>query len=145
EVTQWERPIPTTEENIISFLASGLIKGVGKARAKRIVNTLGSNAINIIKNDGIKSLEGIKGIAHKTAEGIVESVKNTFEVQEIVKALARFGISANVCMKLYKLHGSDTVRLINQNPYLLTEVDQIGFLKADDIAKQIGINPTSSF
>src|SRR5699024_12843598 len=41
EVTQWERPIPTTEENIISYIASGLIKGVGKARAKRLVNTLG--------------------------------------------------------------------------------------------------------
>lgn len=145
EVTQWERPIPSNKEQVISFLSSGLVKGVGEARAKDIAEMLGDRAVEIIKNDGAEALKGIRGIGKKTAEDIAESIQNTFEVQEIARELSNFGISTKLCMKLYKKFGSSTVKKILQNPYLIMYVDNIGFEKADSIAEQMGIHPNSAY
>src|SRR5690625_2539450 len=73
EVTEWKRPTPKSEDEAIEILSSGIIKGVGKARAKLIVKTLGDQAISIISKDGEKALSGIKGIGKKTAKDIAES------------------------------------------------------------------------
>lgn len=144
-VISWERPMPDTEEQVISFLSSGLVKGVGKKRAKDIVNKLGSNAVKVISEQGEKSLSGIRGIGKKTAQGIVSSVKETFEVQEIIAELLNFGISAQMTLKLYNNYGEDTVQTVKRNPYVLTEIQGVGFLKADEIARNIGILPTSGY
>src|SRR5699024_4724609 len=118
---------------------------VGKSRAKRIVDKLGSNAIKIIREKGECSLIGIKGIGSTTANKIYLSIIETFELQDIVKHLSQYGISANVCVKLYKIYGVETVNKITKNPYLITDIEGISFTKADQIAKSIGIKPISSF
>lgn len=145
QVKEWERPMPKTREQVISFLSSGLIKGVGKSRAETIVDKLGEQAIDIINRDGEIALDGIKGIGKKTAKGIAESIKNTFEVQEIVSQLTVYGISTNTTLKLYREYGSSTAETVLRNPYVMTEVDGVGFLKADEIARKIGIMPTSGY
>ncbi|RKJ32825.1 hypothetical protein D7X33_39425, partial [Butyricicoccus sp. 1XD8-22] len=145
QVKEWKRPIPKTRDQAIAFLSSGLVKGVGKKRAVEIVDKLGSDAITIINNDEEKALSGIKGIGKKTARGIVESIKATFEVQEIISQLMEYGITANLTLKLYKEYGSETVRKVQENPYRLTEMDGMGFLKTDEIARKMGIFPTSGY
>jgi len=145
QVAEWKRPIPKTKDQSVAFLQSGLIKGVGKKRAIEIVDKLGENAIEIISKDGVKALQGIKGIGKKTAKGIVESIKETFEVQEIISQLSHYGITANLTLKLYKEYGSDTVQKIQENPYRLTEIDGLGFIKVDEIARNMGIMPTSGY
>lgn len=144
-VEEWKRPIPSTKDQAIAFLSSGLIKGVGKKRAIDIVNQLGENAISIINQEEEKALSGIKGIGKKTAEGIVKSIKNTFEIQEIVFQLKNFGIDANIALKLYKKYESDTVKEVQINPYILADIDGVGFPKADEIARNMGVIPTSGY
>src|SRR5690625_5135619 len=75
EVERLVHPLPSTREQVINFLSSGLIKGLGIKRAEVIANALGNNAVEIIKNDGEKALEGIKGIGKATAKDIVEVIK----------------------------------------------------------------------
>jgi exodeoxyribonuclease V alpha subunit len=145
QVNEWKRPIPKTKDQVVAFLKSGLIKGVRGKRAVDIVNALGQDAIQIIKNDGEKALDGIKGIGKKTASKIVKSIKDTFEVQEIISQLSHYGITANMTLKLYKEYGSDTVKMIQQNPYRLTDIDGVGFIIADEIARKMGIMPTSGY
>src|SRR5690625_414810 len=145
KVHEWKRPIPKTKEQIIAFLGSGLVKGVGKKRAIDIVEKLGNDAITIINNKEEEALAGIKGIGKKTATNIVESIKATFEVQKIITELLRYGIPANLTLKLYKNYGSETALMVKQNPYTLTEIDGVGFHKADEIARNIGILPTSGY
>src|SRR5699024_928147 len=145
KVVEWNRPMPETKEQVIEFLSSGLIKGVGEKRAIDIVEKLGNNAISIINSKKEKSLKGIKGIGKKTATHIVESIKDTFEVQEIITELSKFGITANLTLKLYKKYGAETEALVKQNPYTLTEVNGLGFHKVDEIARNMGILPTSTY
>ena len=52
----------------------------------------------------------------------------------------------NLAVKIYKTYGSNTLSLINDNPYKLVEdVDGVGFVTADRIAHEVGIQPDSEF
>ncbi|MCF6094328.1 ATP-dependent RecD-like DNA helicase [Microaerobacter geothermalis] len=145
EVTRWERPLPKTKSQIIAFLASPLIKGCGEKRAKDIVQHLGEDSLNRIMKDGEGCLLPIKGIGQQKAAKIVESVRLTFEIQNILMRLLPYGITANMVVKAYKEFGSNTAEVILKNPYQLTNLKLIGFLKADEIAKRIGISPASGY
>ena len=83
----------------------------------------------IISQQGEQSLQGIKGIGKKRASNIVESVRSTFEVQKIIWELLVYGITASMAMRLYKEYESNTVAIVTENPYKLTELNLIGFLK----------------
>ena len=144
-VETWERPVPKTKEQTIAFLASPLVKGCGTKQAVLIIEKLGENAIDIISNVGESSLEGIRGIGPKRRTHIVESVRSTFEVQKIISELLIYGITTNVALKVYKKFGANAAAVIRENPYELIKLDNIGFLKADEIARKIGILPISSF
>ncbi|MDA5110871.1 ATP-dependent RecD-like DNA helicase [Brevibacillus thermoruber] len=144
-VERWERPIPKSKEQVIAFLSSSLVKGCGEKRAKQIVDVLGENALDIIMQEGEACLLPIRGIGQQKASSIVTSVRSSFEVQQIMMELSKYGISTSIVVKAYKEFGSNTLDIIKRNPYQLTKLDLIGFLKADEIAKRMGIMPNSMF
>ncbi|WP_176447371.1 ATP-dependent RecD-like DNA helicase [Lentibacillus sp. CBA3610] len=144
-VESWERPIPQTEEQILAFLSSPMIKGCGKKQARAIVQTFGTQTLTVITKEREACLTSINGIGKKRAAKIVDSVVATFEVQKIVSELLVYGITANMALKAYKEYGLHTTETLKRNPYKLTELNLIGFLKADEIAKRMGIMPTSGY
>jgi exodeoxyribonuclease V alpha subunit len=144
-VERWERPIPKSKEQVIAFLSSSLVKGCGEKRAQQIVEALGEHALDIIMKEGEACLLPIRGIGQQKASSIVASVRSSFEVQQIMMELSKYGISTNIVVKAYKEFGSNTLEIIKRNPYQLTKLDLIGFLKADEIAKRLGIMPNSMF
>lgn len=144
-VERWERPIPETKEQAIAFLASPLIKGCGEKRARTIVEYLGTNSIERIAEEGTECLTPIRGIGKKKAEKIVDSVISTFEIQKIIAELLQYGITANMAMRLYKAYEANATAVVKENPYNLTDLNLVGFYKADEIAKKIGIPPLSGY
>jgi len=145
KVESWERPIPKTEEQILAFLSSPMVKGCGKKTARKIVKQLGENALSIISEKKEVALAGIKGLGKKRAKQIVASVIETFELQKIISQLKEYGITSSATIKLYQEYGSNTVDVIKENPYELINLNLVGFQKADEIARRIGIMPTSGY
>lgn len=145
EVIRWQRPIPKTKDKIISYLSSPFVKGCGEKQAIRIVESLGTNAIEIIMNEKENALVGIRGIGRKKALSIAQSVAATYELQNIIAELSNYGISPNFTVKLYKKFQEETVQIIKENPYQLTDMKFISFPKADEIARRMGISPLSGF
>lgn len=143
QVERWERPIPKTEEQVEQFLASKLIKGCGKKQAKEIVKKYGADAIKVIEDEGVSCLLEIRGIGEKRAEQIVESLKATFEIQNIMMELQPYGITPNMIMRAYKEFKSNTAEVILKNPYELMTLKLVSFQKADEIARRIGIMPNA--
>ena len=90
-------------------------------------------------------LMGIKGIGTKSAVKIADSIKSNFEIQQIMMTLLPYGISADIVTKMYKQWGKECVDIVRRNPYRLTEIRLIGFLKADEIAMAIGISMDSPY
>lgn len=138
KVSYWERPMPTTEEQVVAFLSSGLVKGIGPATARKIVEELGPEAIDIILESGLESIQNIKGLKKK-AHQIYESLQETLEIQLIMKHLLPLGLTPKTVKKAYKKFGGAAVEIIKNNPYCLIKLEHIGFARADEMAKKLGV------
>ena len=136
---------PDRKEGIIKFLSSGIVKGIGPEMAKRIVDTFGNNTLKIIADNPERLFE-VKGIGDKKAEQITTSCAEELKDAVRIIELCSIGLSVTYAKKV--LHHftseeslSDTAILkkIKDNPYILTRVRGIGFIKADEIARKLGI------
>lgn len=145
EIDYWERPLPKTRDQIISFLCSKFVKGCGPKRAAAIVKHLGEDALGRIMTEGSHCLTAISGINANLAEQIADSIKSNFAIQQVMMKLLPYGITPNMVAKLYKQYGDEAAEIIRNNPYRLTELDQISYLKADEIAEKVGFNLQSPF
>ena len=143
--TEFEEVMPTGKEAIFDFLASGIIKGIGPSTAASIVEKFGDETLRIMEEEPGRLLE-VSGIGEKTMAKILASYSAHREFAEVSLAFQSYGISAQQAMKLYKVYGKQAVALIEENPYrLVDEVPGFGFIKADKIAKQMGIPMDSQF
>lgn len=143
-VDRYERPLPTGRQAIEDYLASGLISGVGPALAKRICDCFGDQALEVaLKNP--ESLARVRGISRAKAEVIGRAVAETQAFQQVVSFLYPYGVSAKMAVRIYRHFGSATLDRIRENPYILTEVKMIGFVRADAIARHMGIAEDSPY
>ena len=140
-----ERSSKPSMYNIINYLQSGLIKGIGETTARRIVEEFGEDTMEILKNSPSKLLQ-VKGSGKKNYKKIKESLDEKKEYAEIFLYLQSLGLSlhqANIISDFYK---EDTKKIIMQNPYtLIDDIRGIGFRTADIIAQRIDIEPDSPF
>ncbi|MCD0750988.1 ATP-dependent RecD-like DNA helicase, partial [Staphylococcus aureus] len=130
---------PQTKEAIISYLSSDLFKGVGKKTAQNIVNTLGDNAINDILDDH-SVLEKVSGLSKKKQKQIAEQISANQESEKIMIRLHDLGFGPKLSMAIYQFYLGDTLTILDRNPYqLIYDIKGIGFNKADQLARNIGI------
>ena len=138
-ISGFEEVMPSTEDGIQEFLASGVLKGIGKKTAAAIVAKFGNDTFEIIEKQPQRLTE-IDGIGEKKAEAVAEAFRSHREFAKITLYLQQFGINADYAMKLYRVYGSDTIAAVEENPYRLAEdIFGIGFKKADKIAEKMGI------
>ncbi len=143
--TSYEVVLPTSLAGIERYLASGLIKGVGPITAKNIVKHFKEDTFTIIEMSPA-SLAEVKNISMKKALEIGEKFKELKKLQNTVMFLQKYNITTNMALKIYDIYGAKTVDIVKTNPYRLVEdVEGIGFMTADKIAKNIGIPQNSQF
>lgn len=141
----YEKTIPTTEKGIERYLASGVIKGIGKKMAKRIVEKFGDQTLSIMANEPEKLAE-LRGISAEKARHFCTAFREQAELRNAMLYLQQYGISPAFCLKIFKKYKEKTIESVKNNPYSLAEdVIGIGFRTADDIASQVGISPQSPF
>ncbi|WP_346940226.1 ATP-dependent RecD-like DNA helicase [uncultured Clostridium sp.] len=137
--------IPTTTSGIEKYLASGVIEGIGKVTAKKIVEFFGEDTIKILDSN-IEKLEEIPGIGKKRINTIMKSYLEQRVTKDIIIFFQSYGITVNMAMKIYKKFGTNCINIVKDNPYILTEyISGIGFKTADSIAKSLGIEKDSLF
>ena len=139
KVDTFEKLMPETLEALERYLGNGMIKGVGEATAKKIVDRFQEETINIIKYKPLE-LAKIKGITTKKAIEISESFIENWEVWQIVGLLERFGIGANLSKKVYDELGANAIEQIEANPYILIDVARgVDFKQVDRMAMDLGM------
>ncbi len=143
KVEYYERQMPSAESEIEKYLASGLLPGIGKATAKKIVQAFGKDSLEVIEKSHDKLLE-ISGITQKKADEIYKKYIELIGVRDVVIFFQKFGISPSSAVRAYKVFGSNTVATISANPYVLAEcIDGITFSTADSIATELGFAKNS--
>jgi exodeoxyribonuclease V alpha subunit len=121
------------------YLSSGLIKGVGPATAKKLIEHFGMDVLSIIEFRPDRLTE-VDGIGPARAEMIAASYAQHRELREVMIFLQSHGITTAYAVKIYKIYGNHAIALIKENPYRLAdEVEGIGFKMADRVARNIGV------
>ena len=111
KIGTFEKIMPQTLESLERYLANGMIKGIGPATAKKIVETFGENTINIFKFEPEK-LAQIKGITEEKAISIAEEFVANWEIWQLVGFLEKFGIGPQSAEKIYKTLGQNAIEEI---------------------------------
>lgn len=143
--TSIKTTVPSTLKGIENYLSSGLLPYVGPKTAKNIVDRFGLDSLDIIQYNP-ERLKEIPGIGEKKLEKIMEAYEEQRELRDIMVYLQQYDITVNYGIKIYKEYGRDTIRVISENPYRLSEdIYGIGFKTADKIARKMGIDPNSPY
>lgn len=145
KINTFEKAIPNTTNEIEKYLGSGIIKGIGPATSKKIVNKFGEDTIYTLQYEPEK-LTSIKGITKSRAMEISESFNNVWELWQIVIFLQQYGIGTVNANRIYKEYGMNAINAIKENPYaLLNILYGVDFKHIDKMALSMGIESTSSF
>lgn len=139
KATTYKTVAPTEISGIEKFLASGAINGIGPAMAKKIVAEFGEKTLEVIAKSPNELLK-IPGIGKKTAEKISTSYLEQSELTEIMVWLENHGISNAYAGKIFAKYGSFAIDIMEKDIYrLFQDIEGIGFLTADKLAFNLGI------
>ena len=138
-VQMCERRLPATSGAIRRYLASGVVKGIGPATAKRIVDRFGDDTLRVIEEDPMRLAE-VQGISRAKAEKMAESFKQVFGVRSLMLFLSQHGIDPVKSVAVYKKWGFSAMERIQENPYILS-LSEIGvpFSVSDSIADTLSL------
>src|SRR3989339_443640 len=134
---------PVTEGGIEKYLGSGMIKGIGKVMAKRLVKAFGEETLRIIEKES-QRLEEVDGIGPTRRKMIKESWNEQKAVRDIMIFLQSHTVGTAQATRIFKHYGNEAIALITEDPYrLCRDIWGIGFKTADGVAMSIGIPPDS--
>ncbi len=144
KIQTFEKIMPETLEALEKYLSGGIIKGVGPATAKRIVDKFGEETIPVLKFEP-ERLAHIRGISLNKAQEISDEFNEKWDLWQIVGFLERFGITGQNCKKVYEKLGQDAIPKIEKNPYILLDITYgVDFKKIDKMAMDLGIDKQST-
>ena len=144
EAHEVERHMPTDETEILNYLASGAIRGIGPATAEKLVNRFGAETLDVIEREPEK-LTAVKGITDKRAREIGVAFREQMGLRRLMEFLMRYDLSVTLCVPLYRRFGADAMAAVSRNPYLLAgEQFGVEFSSCDEIALSMGFSGDAS-
>lgn len=139
KVKSYEISLPSDVNAIYTYLASGAIKGIGPATAKRIVDTFGVDTFKVLDTE-LEKLAKVSGVGPKKAATIQQEFKKIYGIQDAMAYLSSHGIMAKDAIALYTWYGPATIEIISTNPFVLCgEPCFFEFERADEISEKFSI------
>lgn len=136
---KFEKDMPQTRDGIIHYLSSDLFKGIGKKLAQQIVDTLGEDALTKIMHDK-EVLKQVPKLSTDKQEMIYQTVSENQAIEKTMIQLNEWGFGPQLAMKIFQFYKEETLKVIEKSPYqLVMDIQGIGFTKADELAKKLGI------
>lgn len=138
QATSYHVNRPTSKDGLIDFLSGKQFTGIGKKTAEKIVDKLGTDAINKIIADP-HVLDELK-LRKTIKDSLVDNLRANQGMDQIIIGLNDLGFGANLSSAIFDKYGEETLHIINENPYqLAAEIDGISFNRADQVAQKLEI------
>lgn len=138
QATSYHVNRPTSKDGLVDFLSGKQFTGIGKKTAEKIVDKLGTDAINKIIADP-HVLDELK-LRKVVKDSLVDNLRANQGMDQIIIGLNDLGFGANLSSAIFDKYGEETLHIINENPYqLAAEIDGISFNRADQVAQKLGI------
>ncbi len=134
-----ERMMPQTAMEIMSYLSSRVIKGIGPKMAARIVEHFGEETLLIMEREPVRLAE-VPGISRDKANVIGEEFKLQVGMRQLMEFFALHHLPAELAVRTYKLYGDSTIELLYDDPYLLMDEGlEAPFGAVDRFAIELGV------
>ena len=133
-----ERRLPQEEEDIVCYLSSGILKGVGPATAQRLVERFGADTLRVLEEEP-ERLKTIKGITSKKAVELSEAFRSLTGLRQVMEFLARYDLPVYLAMSVQRTYGDNALQALRDDPYILSRAQfGVDFAVADAIAISMG-------
>jgi exodeoxyribonuclease V alpha subunit len=133
--------MPSTQEGIINYLASGIVKGIGRKTAEKIVGHFGSATIDVLDSEP-KRLAEVPGLKAELVRELQRSWAANVTTRQAMIFLQGYGVTTKMAARIFQHYGPATIAKVRDDPFALADdVFGIGFLRADEIARSMGIAP----
>ena len=134
-----ERMLPQTSMEILRYLSSRVIKGIGPKMAARIVDRFGDDTLNVMEREPLRLAE-VVGISREKAKAIGEEFHRRVGMRQLMEFFTLHHLPAELAVRTYKLYGESTVELLYDDPYLLMDDGlEAPFGAVDRFAVELGV------
>lgn len=139
-IDTYRKQAPDDRDSIIRYLSSVQFEGVGRKSAEKVVDVLGTDCLNILKEDP-SAIRTVPGLSDKAASSIEEHIHDEDEgMEQLIQFLNIHGIGIKNLVRLHKAYGNKALEKLKENPYrVIDECDGMGFKTADKIGEALGI------
>jgi len=138
KIAGFRSTLPSTVYGIRKYLGSGLVPGIGKVYANKIVDAFGTDTFRVLSEESGR-LRTVPGIGKKRAGSIKAAWDEQRAFRELYIFLQTYGVTTSQCVKLNRAYGAQAQQIIQTEPYRAArEIDGIGFKTADRIAINLG-------
>lgn len=136
--TSYKQLLPHEEGSLTKYLSSDKFPGIGKKAANTIINELGLNALDILKEKPAKI--DTLSLTRKQKDSLLSGLNSMDSYSEIVLKLAQYGINRRIAANIYQLYHGDSLKKLQTDPYaVINDVTGFGFKSADMLGKQLEI------
>ena len=135
-----ERRMPRSEEDMIAYLSSGILKGVGPATARRMVERFGTDTLLVIEQEP-QRLRCIKGVSAQRAQELSAAFRALAGLRQLMEFLARYDLPVYLAMSLQRTYGDNAIQRLRDDPYILSRAQYgVDFALTDAIAISMGFD-----
>ncbi len=132
-------PIPKTETEILNYLSSKRVKGIGPGAAKRIVEHFGEATIYILDEEPEKVYD-IPGLKQAEVEYFLKQwFKDHAQRHTLIYLQEEVGFNSGRARRVYTKYAGETRRTILTDPYQLVADEFLRFNEVDDIVRRLNL------
>lgn len=124
----------------VAYLST--LRHIGPVRAETLCEMYGPEVMEKISADPSGVFGSLPKLGRKQAEAATESWYATRAVRDLHVELAPHGL-AHLAGRIHERFGDLAMKTIRDDPYRLTEIDGVGFVRADKIALAADVPPES--
>ena len=134
-----ERFLPQSRQEILAYMSSRTLKGIGPKMAQRIVDAFGEETLAVLEKDPLR-LTQVPGISEQKAKQIAEDFRRQAGLRHLMDFFALHRLPSELAVQTYKIYGEQAIDLLYDDPYLLMEVSpEVPFASVDHFAVELGV------
>ena len=115
-----DRMMPQTAAEILAYLSSRVVKGIGPRMAAKIVGKFGDQTLSVMEHEPLRLAE-IPGISASRAKQIGEEFCLQVSMRQLIEFFSLHHLPTELAVRAYKIYGDSTMSLLYDDPYLLMD------------------------
>lgn len=140
QIESCERILSDDTDLLVRFFSSAHFPGIGKTTAKRMVDTLGKDIIQVLRENK-DALDQVAGMNDQKKQVIMQGLRITSVLDDAYLNLATIGLNNKQIARLEEVYGNEFVEELKTDPYRpFFEIDGFSLRVCERLAMQYGID-----